>query len=533
MRKESSNSEIFPGLDTSFPLIVIYPKNHNPHIDIFTQSRHEPVLAKFKLDAPLPKPSFQLLDHPPTYGSTFVRPNTYIQYVEPTTEDTYNSVEYDMDEEDQFWLTTINERRKIESKVGPVSASLFELIMDRLEKEWSNQVKLHKNLYIEDHVYPSPEESKCAVCNDSECENSNAIVFCDGCNLAVHQDCYGIPYIPEGQWLCRRCLLAPDKILKCVLCPNQGGALKQTVDNRWAHILCAYWIPEAGFANPVYMEPIDGISNIPRARWKLQCYICRKRQGACIQCAHKKCFTSFHVTCARKLGLPLPMKMGESVAIDSVDLKAYCHRHVPRDSFSKKTHGSTAIPNRELRWSNLRQSQNDEKSESLSIDDSSSNNQDDEDIDEKTQEAKDVLELETPKSSMPYVSTQIYEVLTRILRSYSIANKSSFLNSICAYWTLKRRSRRGAPLLKRLIFQSYSPVITSENHVDVNSLRSIQGDTVRYLRQDLERVRILAELVRRRERLKSVTLEAKRDLFRTVFFPLDGILYKLWKILKS
>ena len=40
------------------------------------------------------------------------------------------------------------------------------------------------------------EESKCAICDDGECENSNAIVFCDGCNLAVHQGQYHTPSLP-------------------------------------------------------------------------------------------------------------------------------------------------------------------------------------------------------------------------------------------------------------------------------------------------------------------------------------------------
>lgn len=58
-------------------------------------------------------------------------------------------------------------------------------------------------------------------------------------------------------------------IQSCILCPNEGGAFKQTVFGDWAHLLCAIWIPETRVANEVFMEPITGSDKIPKQRWKL------------------------------------------------------------------------------------------------------------------------------------------------------------------------------------------------------------------------------------------------------------------------
>ena len=55
----------------------------------------------------------------------------------------------------------------------------------------------------------------------------------------------------------------------CVLCPNEGGAFKQTVQGHWVHLLCAIWVPETRVANDVFMEPITGIDKISKQRWRL------------------------------------------------------------------------------------------------------------------------------------------------------------------------------------------------------------------------------------------------------------------------
>lgn len=47
--------------------------------------------------------------------------------------------------------------------------------------------------------------------------------------------------------------------------------------------------------------------------------------GACIQCTNRNCFTAFHVTCARQMGLLMSMK---SLGTEG-QLIAYCEKHLP------------------------------------------------------------------------------------------------------------------------------------------------------------------------------------------------------------
>jgi NuA3 HAT complex component NTO1 len=132
-------------------------------------------------------------------------------------------VEYDMDEQDDMWLEQYNAQRKA-NELQAITREIFEITMTKIEKEWhalerripkpnpkppqTHRPRSSSAVAVNGETHGGEEpDSKCAICDDGDCENTNAIVFCDGCNLAVHQECYGVPFIPEGQWLCRKCQL--------------------------------------------------------------------------------------------------------------------------------------------------------------------------------------------------------------------------------------------------------------------------------------------------------------------------------------
>ncbi|KAF7309481.1 Bromodomain containing protein [Mycena indigotica] len=414
-------------------------------------------------------------------GSEFNRPDQYIRHIEPLEADLERQVEYDMDEQDQEWLDAVNAERKKE-QIDKVSYEVFEVVMDRLDKEWFN---LTKRVPKNDLALPS-EDSTCAVCDDPEGENSNAIVFCDGCNLAVHQDCYGVPYIPEGQWLCRKCTVSPENPVSCILCPNEGGAFKQTTQGKWIHLLCAIWVPETRVSNDAFMEPIIGVNTIPKSRWKLRCSLCDSRHGACIQCARPQCFLAFHVSCARQDKLLLPMKSTQGS--ESATLSAYCEKHLPREQA-------------QLREEALKE--------------------------EEEQEAADYSNAKLAKSARAYAKTykpgpplvpaSILERIQIYVNRVNIRKKPEFLAMMCRYWSLKREARRGAPLLKRLHLEPWTA--STNTNMDGEEEKQMKLEQLQHLRTDLEALRNLTELTRRRETRKLKQAELINEVIAQALFP--------------
>ncbi|XP_045411336.1 LOW QUALITY PROTEIN: bromodomain-containing protein 1 [Lemur catta] len=455
----------------------------------------------------LPEPKVRIVEYSPPSAPR--RPPMYYKFIEKSAEELDNEVEYDMDEEDYAWLEIVNEKRKGDC-VSAVSQSMFEFLMDRFEKEsyCENQKQGEQQSLID-------EDAVCCICMDGECQNSNVILFCDMCNLAVHQECYGVPYIPEGQWLCRHCLQSRARPADCVLCPNKGGAFKKTDDDRWGHVVCALWIPEVGFANTVFIEPIDGVRNIPPARWKLTCYLCKQKGvGACIQCHKANCYTAFHVTCAQRAGLYMKMEpvkelSGGSTTF-SVRKTAYCDVHTPPGCTRRplNIYGDVEMKNGVCR-----------KDSSVKAVRSASK------VRKKAKKAKKALAepcAVLPAVCAPYIPPQR---LNRIANQVSIQRKKQFVERAHSYWLLKRLSRNGAPLLRRLqsSLQSQRNTQQRENDEEMQAAK----EKLKYwqrLRHDLERARLLIELLRKREKLKREQVKVEQVAMELRLTPLTVLL---------
>lgn len=239
----------------------------------------------------------------------------------------------------------------------------------------------------------------CAVCYEFEPLNDEHLE-CKYCRLTVHRNCYGVAKErPKETWTCDMCANDSGHQLSttydCVLCsvrtytdtelmeppkvshkkktdrerekekleremvvsateiyhrdqkakgrPEQPRQpLKRTSGNNWVHVVCAIFHPEIKFGDPQRLEPAEGFGAVPIAKYNAVCKLCKKTDGACINCSH--CQGNIHPTCAQQYGGMLgfdlnPVKSSRSHAVNTVGMGGevgnatavvYCRDHPPK-----------------------------------------------------------------------------------------------------------------------------------------------------------------------------------------------------------
>ncbi|XP_051019339.1 lysine-specific demethylase 4C [Acomys russatus] len=183
-------------------------------------------------------------------------------------------------------------------------------------------------IYSEENIEYSPPNAFL------EEDGTSLLISCAKCFVRVHASCYGVPsHEACDGWLCARCK-RNAWTAECCLCNLRGGALKQTKNNKWAHIMCAVAVPEVRFTNVPERTQID-VDRIPLQRLKLKCIFCRHRvkkvSGACIQCSYGRCPASFHVTCAHAAGVLMEPDDWPYV------VNITCFRHIVNSNLKSKT----------------------------------------------------------------------------------------------------------------------------------------------------------------------------------------------------
>ncbi|XP_070554222.1 protein Jade-3-like [Ptychodera flava] len=383
---------------------------------------------------------------------------------------------YDLDDTDTQWLKLVN---KVRDEVGdePIGELLMEKLMEECETQCHDNMT-HAILTQEGLGIEYDEDVICDVCRSPDCEEGNEMVFCDSCDICVHQACYGIVKIPEGSWMCRTCALGMQPV--CLLCPKKGGAMKSTRSGaKWAHVSCALWIPEVSIGCVEKMEPITKISQIPGSRWALICSLCRERTGACIQCSVKTCKTAYHVTCGFQNNLEMKTYLDES---SDVKFKSYCMSHT-----KKRQQGDIDVMDSPMKSTPKKEKTQEEKANERAL-----GIQQLEDEFFKQVRAKDVASALDMKDNLDAV------------------------DMVCEYWKLKRKSNFNRPLVTPKKEESGAMSQAEEDSLIARMRMFV------HLRQDLERVRNLCYMVQKREKLSRQSNKLREQIFHRQSELLDN-----------
>ncbi|XP_047607618.1 protein Jade-1 isoform X3 [Phacochoerus africanus] len=387
---------------------------------------------------------------------------------------------YDLNDMDAAWLELTNEEFK---EMG--MPELDEYTMERVLEEFEQRCYDNMNHAIETEEglgIEYDEDVVCDVCQSPDGEDGNEMVFCDKCNICVHQACYGILKVPEGSWLCRTCALGVQP--KCLLCPKKGGAMKPTRSGtKWVHVSCALWIPEVSIGSPEKMEPITKVSHIPSSRWALVCSLCNEKFGASIQCSVKNCRTAFHVTCAFDRGLEMKTILAEN---DEVKFKSYCPKHSshrkPEESLGEGATQENGAPECSPRdplepFTSLEQNQ--EEAHRVSV----------------------------RKQKLQQLEDEFYTFVNLLDVARALRLPEEVVDFLYQYWKLKRKVNFNKPLI--------TPKKDEEDNLAKREqdvlFRRLQLFT--HLRQDLERVRNLTYMVTRREKIKRSVCKVQEQIF--------------------
>jgi hypothetical protein len=145
-------------------------------------------------------------------------------------------------------LDTINPGKAIKGKSDP-NADMT--ISDGGTKSKKREIILNQEQSFFE-LRQKPTEARyddyvCQVCSEGDTSEGNLIVFCSKCSITIHQKCYGLEELPNGDWVCDLCTSFKEngRYLSCVCCTRKGGAMRKTESHSgaavWKTLKPTFW----------------------------------------------------------------------------------------------------------------------------------------------------------------------------------------------------------------------------------------------------------------------------------------------------
>jgi NuA3 HAT complex component NTO1 len=134
-------------------------------------------------------------------------------------------------------------------------------------------------------------------------------------------------------------------------------------------------------------------------------------------------------------------------------------------------------------------------------------------------------------SGAPVIPQAVFDLVDSGLARFALRKRKEYVAEACRYWTLKRESRRGAALLKRLQLQmeSFSSMeLTRRDFAAMGpsgkNRLARRIDFAQTLLRDLEQLKSLADDIVSREAYKLEAAEMEQDFVDNCYFPIFKLL---------
>ena len=265
----------------------------------------------------------------------------------------------------------------------------------------------------------------------------------------------------------------PDDTQNCILCPNEGGAFKQTVSGEWVHLLCAIWIPETSVANEVFMEPITGVEKISKQRWRL---VSKTYLSSLI--LNLDVLEVFHMRYQRRrlrtmyqgvVFYRVPRNMCQEGEVPHADesnarLRSSNVSVLLRETPAGTPSGPSFVYPRRL---TPRQQREQQEVRATMRRNDPYDGADGDNIHPSPKSNKTMRAYNKQyKPGPPLVPKIIVNRILQYISKIHLRHKPDFVHLVCRYWSLKREARRGAPLLKRLHLEPWTALSGSKQQTD-------------------------------------------------------------------